>query len=180
MTGVCLPISIDEVSYYNNSFIGDLIITQGAVYFFPQAESQSREQGKGEVLIGMVEHTGLIGSGLSLIGELLSKELRTINNSALHKNGLWKQFDSNEEFRSRLDAYIESLKQKRGVEEFSTLLPRPIRITQGEIKKLSVTLRGRLLIETTYDRHDFDIGLKRKRKLVEALKEGSLISQDDA
>ncbi|MDQ3713011.1 MAG: hypothetical protein M3388_12450 [Acidobacteriota bacterium] len=30
-----LPISFDEVSYFNNEYRGDLIITKGVLYYFP-------------------------------------------------------------------------------------------------------------------------------------------------
>ena len=32
---MAIPVSFDEVSYFNNQYRGDLIITQGVLYYFP-------------------------------------------------------------------------------------------------------------------------------------------------
>ena len=176
MSSVMLPISIDDVSYYNDAFLGDLIITHGVIYFFPNTVAPSKELRRVEVIGAIFDHFGPIGSALSLFIDLLAKELRTINNSALHKSGLWKQFESEEQFKSKIDGYIEAVAGNRKPEEFSSSLPRPIRFSRDEIGKLRVTFRGKVMVETTYDNHDFGVGLKRKRVLVEALREGNLIS----
>ncbi len=30
-----IPISFDNVTYFNDTYLGDLIITQGVMYYFP-------------------------------------------------------------------------------------------------------------------------------------------------
>ena|SRR2546423_1989351 len=172
-----LPISIDDVSYYNKSFIGDLVITSTIIYFFPHTQDESKQLRKAESFSALSEHFGFVGLGLSFIVEMMSKELGTTNNSLLHKNGLFRAFDSNEELQSRLDTYIKALKQRRRPEEFSSSLPKPVRISIEEINKIRATFRGKLLIETRYDKHDFEVGLKRRKLLLEVLREGKYLDR---
>jgi hypothetical protein len=172
-----LPLSIDDVSYYNKAFVGDLIITPGKIYFFPHAKAERKESRAIDAASALGEHAGLIGVVIGLIVAVVSKELRTTNKSQLHKNGMWKAYDTNEELQSRLDTYVEALKQKQKPDDFSSSLPKPIRIASDEIVKIKTSFTGKVLIETRYDKHDFDIGFKRKKVLLEALTEGKFVGQ---
>lgn len=170
-----LPLSIDDVEY-DNLWTGDLIVTDRTIYFFAHEKSEKESERFHSILL-LGDHFGWIGAVLGVIANFVTAERRTTNNSRLHKTGLLRQFDSNAELQSRLDGYIRVLTQHQEPMEFSAGLLTPIRIPSEDVRDVRIDFRSRLLIETAYDKHAFDVGLKRKKLLRGALHEGQFCSR---
>jgi hypothetical protein len=62
------------------------------------------------------------------------------------------------------------MNQPQQQSQFEYGLPRPMRFARGDIKNIS--MRGGLRFDTECDNHVFAIGLRRKRRLRDALWEG--------
>ncbi|HYH86498.1 MAG TPA: hypothetical protein VEX60_13685 [Pyrinomonadaceae bacterium] len=166
-----LPISFDDVqSYY---CVGDLIITHRVIYFFPHTDSFEENKNRG---VRPTDHLGFIGLFFDLLGAG-SKELHTTtNHSRLLKSGLWKEGESSQMLQSRLDAHIaEQKKEKQRPEDFTLSLPKSMRFAVEDIQNLSVDYSGTLAFDAHYDNHFFGVGLKRKKLLREALREGGFL-----
>jgi hypothetical protein len=81
---------------------------------------------------------------------------------------------SDEQFRKSADAHIEVLKAKRREQGISELLPVPSRISANEISNMKLSLTGTLSFLAQSDNHDFNIGLRSKNRVRDALWEGGL------
>jgi hypothetical protein len=155
--GSVLPVAIDEVQYSENSYSGDLIITKKIIYYFPHTD-WSKERRKRATIFGPV-----FGN--------LPVLFRGKNNPRLRDLGLWATDDSSEVLQSKLDPYIAGLKRDQKLEDFSSTLPLPLRFVSDEVKTVRLTMDGKLIIETSYDKHDFDIGHFQRDLLDEALRQ---------
>lgn len=163
-----LPMSFDNVSYFGDEYRGDLIITQGIIYYFPHTNMalQKKEMGYGS-FAGL----GLLGVLLDLISPFLRELVATTNKPDLRDVGLWRNGESSQSLQARLDAHLaEVKKQPLEILQYEYRMPKPMRFAVDEIKNLSV--RGGLTFDSAYDTHDFSIGFRRKRLLRDALWEG--------
>jgi hypothetical protein len=163
-----LPMTFDNVSYFGNEYRGDLIITDGVIYYFPHTNVALEKKKRGN---RATSHLGLIGIPFDLLAAL-TKELRTTTNKPkLREIGLWRDGESSQNLQARLDAYISEIKkQPPQLVQYEYKLPKPMRFARADIKNLS--MRGGLRFDTEYDNHDFSIGFHRRKLLREVLREG--------
>lgn len=161
-----LPVKFKNVHYYRIAgryiFAGDLFVSRGAIYFFPEVDlAEQRNQSFKDV----PHHFGL---AIFLIVYLSQKI-----NSYSPRNELWEEGMTDEQFRKKADAYIEVLKEERRHRSFSTL-PLPTRVFAGELSDIELSTTGRLSFAAQSDKHDFNVGLIRKKRLRDALWEAGL------
>lgn len=161
-----LPVKFRNVYYYRISgryiFAGDLFVTRGAIYFFPEVDlEEQRRRNFQEVS----DYFGLFGFLIVYLAQKFK--------SYTPRNELWEEDMTDEQFREKADAYIEVLKEERSQKSFSTL-PLPTRVSTGEFSNIKLSPTGRLSFDAQSDNHDFNIGLIRKKRLRDALCEGGL------
>jgi hypothetical protein len=161
-----LPVKFRNVHYYRiagrYTFAGDLYASRGAIYFFPEVDLAEQRNRSFE---NAPRHFGL---AVFLIVYLAQKV-----NSYTPRNELWEEGMTDEQFRKRADAYIEVLKEERRQQRFSAL-PLPTRVFAGELSDIQLSATGRLSFAAQSDKHDFNVGLIRKKRLREALWEAGL------
>jgi hypothetical protein len=174
-----LPVFFQNIPYYKIddifTFSGDLIITSGILYYFPNTDlEQERIYRGGEAEAGL--------PGFKALGDLFTKVLanfelsQTTSRSQSWKTVVWKWGDPIETFQARLDALIaESKRKTTNNSEFSSTLPSPSRFATNSIRQMKIDRTGVLSFEAFYDRHDFDIGVEKKRDLQDALLEGGFV-----
>ncbi len=163
-----LPIKLSGVHYYRIAgryiFAGDLFIAHGTIYFFPEVDlAEQRERS--------TRHVPYKLSLLVLVMVYLVQNFK----SHVSRNGLWEEGRPVEKFQKKADAYIEALKEERRQKGFSETLPLPTRVNADEISNLKLGLTGKLSFLAQSDNHDFNIGLRRKKRLRDALWEAGLI-----
>jgi hypothetical protein len=162
-----LPVNFHNVQYYRISgrytFAGDLFIARGVIYFFPEVDLAEQRRKRMEYV---PHHFGLV---VLLIMYLVQKM-----DSYVTRKELWEEGISDEQFQKRADAYIEALKVERREKGFSESLPLPTRVSAGELSGIKLSATGRLSFSAQSDNHDFKIGLRRKKRLRDALWEGGL------
>lgn len=161
-----LPVKFRNVHYYRISgrytFAGDLFISRGAIYFFPEvdlAEQRNRSFQKAP------HHFGAVVFLMVYLAQKI--------NSYMPRNELWEEGMTDEQFRKKADAYMEVLKEERRHQRFSAL-PLPTRVCAEELSDIQLSPTGRLSFAAQSDKHDFNIGLMRKKRLRDALWEGGL------
>lgn len=162
-----LPVKFHNVQYYRISgrytFAGDLFIARGAIYFFPEVDLAERRR---KSLEYVPHHFGLV---VLVIVYLVQKMRSYASRHELLEEGM-----TDEQFQKRADAYIEALKEERRDKGFSASLPLPTRVGAGELSGIKLSPTGRFSFSAQSDIHDFKIGLRRKKRLREALWEGGL------
>jgi hypothetical protein len=184
-----LPISFEEFSYFNNEYRGDLIVTEGVLYYFPHTRvnyARGAEELGGKDAMAVFE---LLGSFVPLlgtvpwiratadksvkIGKFLKRKFRpTINTPRIRKEKLWRGGETNESLQAVLDAYIEKIKrEKLGFEEDS--VPKPMRFSAVEIENAKFGLKFKF--DAKYDNHDFKVNLLHRGLLKKALQEAGFL-----
>jgi hypothetical protein len=174
-----LPVFFQNIPYYKIddifTFSGDLIITSGIVYYFPNTDlEQERIYRGGEAEASL--------PGFKALGDLFTKVLanfelsQTTPRSQSWKTVVWKWGDPIETFQSRLDTLIaESKRKTTDNADFASTLPIPSRFATNSIRQMKIDRAGVLSFEAFYDRHDFNIGVEKKRDLQDALLEGGFV-----
>jgi len=164
-----LPISIDDVPYYNGSYNGDLIIIEEVIYYFPHTDL-TQEYIDRTTKSRMPLALRLLANVLSSVGNLTG--LKGSNRSRIRKKGLWKSGDSCGSLQQTLDTHISTRKKEKQPEmSFSSSLPMPERFHRDEVQNLTLSSIGVLSFDAHSDSHDFKIGLVRKGLLRAALAE---------
>ena len=161
-----LPVKFKNVHYYRISgrytFAGDLFVSRGAIYFFPEVDLAEQRNRSFEAA---PHHFGLAVFLMIYLAQKI--------NSYTPRNEVWEEGMTDEQFRKKADAYIEVLKEERRNQGFSAL-PLPTRVSAGELEGVELSATGRLSFAAQSDKHDFNIGLLRKKRLRDALWEGGL------
>lgn len=161
-----LPVKFKNVHYYRISgrytFAGDLFVSRGAIYFFPEVDLEEQRRRSHEDL------PHYFGLAAVLIVYLAQKI-----NPYSPRYELWEEGMTDEQFRKKADAYMELLKEERRHKSFSEL-PLPTRVLAGEFSDIQLSPTGRLSFAAQSDKHDFNVGLLRKKRLRDALWEGGL------
>ena len=164
-----LPIRFRSVNYYRIAgkyiFSGDLFITRGAIYFFPEVDLDEQRQ----KITDMVPH-----HGLALVVSVVLYVTQKFGGSYSSRTKFWKDGLLPEEFEKHAAHHIEHLKAEKAYAGFAEKLPVPMRIGAGEIADLKLSPTGRLSFTAQSDRHDFRIGLIKKKRLRNALWEAGL------
>ena len=163
-----LPIKLKGVHYYRISgrytFAGDLFIARATLYFFPEVDLEKQRSDSTKYL----PHNYAL---LVLAIVYLAQKFK----SYASRNELWEEGITNERFQQKADAYISQLKTEYGHKGFGESLPLPIRVAASEMANVKVGRSGRLSFDAQSDTHDFNIGLRRKKRLRDALWEAGLI-----
>ena len=163
-----LPIKIRGVRYYRVSgayiFAGDLYIARGTIYFFPMVDLEEQRTKSSKHLPHQI----------GFIVYLITYLLQVIGTSYASEDNFWEEGISDEQFRRKADAYIEVLKVERKKIVIHGQLPLPTRVTTNEISDMKLNRTGRLSFLSQSDNHDFDVGLRNRNRLRNAIWEGGL------
>ncbi len=181
-----LPVSFDDAAYFRKEYRGDLVITHGVIYYFPHTnvafEKRKRDPHHDAVDV-LTAFMGAAGEAIVLSRALyrgvrgLWSKLRgpTINQPHLKRSGLWVAGASSREMQSLLDAHIAFRKREPSrLVGYEYTLPKPLRFAAEDISDVSLRL-GVLRFSTEFDSHDLTVGVRRARRLREALREGAFI-----
>lgn len=184
-----LPISFDEVSYFNNEYRGDLIVTKGVLYFIPhtrvKAARFSDELGHKET----ADTIGLIGNlvpGVSVIPwvyQLVDKSVKfgkfvkrnvtpSINKPIIRGTIVWDNFASEVMLQQRLDMYVKA-RRAESLDFEDDSVPKPMRFTLDDIRNLKFGFK--LRFDTEYDNHDFRVSPLRRGLLRSSLREAKFL-----
>lgn len=162
-----MPVRFRNVHYYRISgrytFAGDLFISRGCIYYFPEVDLARQRSNAAHA---MPHQLTLVAWAAVYLAQRVS--------SYASREGLWEEGISDEQFQKKADAYIEGLKGEWGHKDFAESLPLPNRFGAGEISDMKLSLTGKLSFLAQSDKHDFNIGLRRRRGLRDALWEGGL------
>src|SRR5215207_681558 len=119
-----LPVSISKVQYYKisgkYSYEGELIITDGVLYFFPFVDLEEKRLRKNMFIgagcvwgIGAFLFALILGAIFSLIGSIIKPFRLSSSSSKLRRQGLWSDGDSSDSLKKKLDSYIAEMKEKK-------------------------------------------------------------------
>jgi hypothetical protein len=184
-----LPISFEEVSYFNNEFRGDLIVTKGVLYYFPHTRvnyaRRSEELGGKDAmavfellgnfvpLLGTVPWVRTAADKSVKVGKFLKRKFRpTTNSPKIRRANLWRGNETNESLQTVLDEYIERIKSESlAFEEDS--VPKPMRFSAEEIENARFGLKFKF--DAKYDNHDFKVNLIHRNLFKKALIQGGFL-----
>ena len=184
-----LPISFEEVSYFNNEYRGDLIVTKGVLYYFPHTRvvhSRYSDELGGKDVMPVFELLGNLAPLFAAVpiiratadksvkfGKFLKRTFRpTTNSPRIRKLKLWRGNDTNEFLQKILDEYIETVK-KENLKFDEDSVPKPMRFAADEIENPRFGLK--FTFDAKYDNHDFRVNLIHRSLFYKALKEGGFI-----
>ncbi len=184
-----LPISFEEVSYFNNEYRGDLIVTKGVLYYFPHtrvkyARHADELGGKDAMVIfDLLGNLAPIFATLPWIrtaadksvkaGKFLKRTFRpTTNSPQIRKQNLWRGNEANENLQKILDEYILQMKNNSlKFEEDS--VPKPMRFSSDEIENTRCGLKFKF--DAKFDTHDFKVNLIHRNLFKKALHEAGFL-----
>ena len=183
-----VPVSFDNVSYFRNEFRGDLIVSQGVIYFFPHtnlsAEKPKRDyHPPADLALILSPAKDVVDLGVAVIDKLLDLRdwctMGTINQTRLKEKGLWPAEPwklASQGMQEQLDKFImEAQKEPAPLVNYQYSLPKPMRFAAAQIQSLKIRA-GTLRFQSEFDSHDFAIGFRRRRRLREALRESGLMT----
>lgn len=184
-----LPISFEEVSYFNNEYRGDLIVTKGILYYFPHtrvkyARYADELGGKdGMVVFDLLANLSPIFATVPWLrtvadksvktGKFLKRKFRpTTNLPNIRKNNLWRGNESNEYLQKVLDEFIlQTKKENLKFEEDS--VPKPMRFAVDEVENARFGLKFKF--DAKFDSHDFKVNLIHRSLLKKVLQEAGFL-----
>ena len=186
-----LPISFEEVSYFNNEYRGDLIVTKGVLYYFPHTRvthARYADELGGKDAMPLFDLLGNLAPLLEAVpwirasadksvklGKFLKRAFRpTTNLPRIRKNHLWRENDTDENLQKVLDDYIEKVKREK-LEFNDDSVPKPMRFSAEEIANPKVGLKFKF--DAKYDNHDFRVNLIHRSLFKRALQESGFLSQ---
>ena len=177
-----LPVSFDDVWYFRKEYRGDLVVTDGVLYYFPHTNAtlEKARRHAPEPADGLTPFLGAAGEvfdaglGLYKLAVGLWRKLRTptVNRPRLKKEGLWIVGASSSRMQALLDAKVEEARREPArLVAYELTLPKPMRFAAEEVRNVRLRL-GVLRFDTEFDKHDFNAGLRRSKLLGRALGEG--------
>jgi hypothetical protein len=181
-----LPVSFSEVSYYDDEYRGDLIITERVIYFFPRKRSGYDKiylfGGVFDRVLNWLFKSVLMlvsGVGIMDIIEHLALALRFVKRSSKSKNipkiaenVLWREGQTGAELQRRLDNYL--LRVKAEDLDFSKdSLPKPFAFRLSEMENIS--FKWKFEFTAKFDTHDFGVSPFQRKEMRAALKEGGFL-----
>lgn len=165
---MALPIRIRNVHYYRIAgkyiFAGDLFITRGAIYFFPEVDLEEQRE----------KVTRQLPHELWLLAFMIVFITQKFGRSYPSRIEFWQEGLLPEQFEKHARHHIAHLKAERAYAAFGKTLPLPACIRANEVKDLKLSSTGKLSFTAQSDKHDFNIGVFRKNRLREALWEAGL------
>lgn len=185
-----LPVSFEEVAYFNNEYRGDLIVTKGVLYYFPHTRVKYQRfaeeiGGKDKMVIfellgnfapifGAVPWIRGAADKSVKAGKFLKRTFRpTTDSPRIRKLHLWRKNDDNENLQVILDDYIAALKQER-LKFDEDSVPKPMRFSADEIKQVRFGFKFKFYAH--YDNHDFRVNLIHRSLFKKALLEGGFLN----
>ena len=163
-----LPTRIRNVHYYRIAgkyiFAGDLFITRGALYFFPEVDLDEQRHAA----------TRHVSHEIALVVVTVLYLAQTISGAYSSRIDFWEEGISDEQFQQKAKAYIDRLRMERAQAAFSQTLPVPTLVGANEISNMNLSTTGKLSFSAQSDTHDFNIGLFKKGRLRNALWEAGL------
>ena len=164
---MALPIRFRNVHYYRIAgkyiFAGDLFITRGNLYFFPEVDLAEQREEIGHVV---PHELGLLLAAVVYVAQKVGSYQSRVD--------FWTDHMSNEAFERQAAEYIQGLKLKRQYQAFGKTLPVPTHVRSAEVSDIRLTSFGKLSFRAQSDAHDFNVGLRRRRQLRDALWEAGL------
>lgn len=185
-----LPISFEEVTYFNNEYRGDLIITKGVLYYFPHTRvkyARHAEELGGKDAMAIFELLGNLAPLFGAVpwlriaadksiktGKFLKRTFRpTTNSPRIRKQNLWRGKDSNETLQNILDEFIlETKKESLKFDEDS--VPKPMRFSVDEMENARFGLKFKF--DAKFDNHDFKVNLIHRGLFKKALIQASFLT----
>lgn len=166
------PVSFDNVPYFRNCYLGDLVILPEVIYYFPHTNIEGERNRQTQALHhGGLIHFGILGFALIAIINLTKRLIKTAasDSDALANRSQLKtiitQTDVSAVQKGLDDLFLRARNEHIKIGEFD--LPKPMRFRKSEIKTMKT---GRKLkFETEYDDHDFIIGFSQAKRLREVL-----------
>jgi hypothetical protein len=162
-----LPIRFRNVHYYRIAgkyiFAGDLFITRGNLYFFPEVDLAEQREEIGHVV---PHELGLLLAAVVYVAQKIGSYHSRVD--------FWTDRMPNEAFQKQAAVYIEGLKLNRSNQAFGKILPLPTHVRSAEVSDIRLTSLGKLSFSAQSDNHDFKVGLRRQRLLRDALWEAGL------
>lgn len=185
-----LPISFEEVSYFNNEYRGDLIVTKGVLYYFPHTRVKYQRfaeelGGKDKMVIfdllgnfapilGTVPLLRAAADKSVKAGKFLKRAIRpTTNSPRIRKIQLWRENEADEKLQAILDEYIEKVKME-SLKFDEDSVPKPMRFSVDEIKQVRFNFKFKFYAK--YDNHDFRVNLIHRSLFKKALLEGGFLN----
>jgi len=157
-----LPIRIRNVQYYRIAgkyiFAGDLFITRGTIYFFPEIDLEEQRN----------EAAGWLPHDLAIVVHLvmyISQKFGTYSS----RTDFWRNGISNEQLTASANIYVEQLKANKRIYPNVKAMPLPTVVTVPDVSAMALSLTGRLSFLALSDTHDFNVGPRRKKQLREAI-----------
>lgn len=181
-----LPVSFSEVSYFDDEYRGHLIVTDGAIYFFPTRRSAYNKiylfGGMPDKVVNWVARFVLIGLGgisaqdlaefASQIGRFAKRSAAREDRPQIAKLGLWQNGQTSADLQQKLDDHIQ--KQKKLRTGFTVNdLPKPTSFRRVEME--NIKFGWRFKFDARYDDHDFGISPFRRKRLRDALWMGGFL-----
>jgi len=172
-----LPIRISKVDYMvagSYAYRGDLIITEGIIYYVPFNHlRRGQPPDEGVMFGGMAD--GLLGAkGVGSAASPLDESIKLFDRPVLDWERLWRSNIPDRELQAVMDSYIAEVKKYPSAS--ADVLPVPGRYTKDDVRNLVLTALGRLKFETAYEEHTFKIGMTKKGTLQQALRDARFIS----
>ena len=163
-----LPIRFRNVHYYRiagkYTFAGDLFISRGQLYFFPESDL---EEQRSEMARYLPHNVAVLVFGIVYLAQQFS-------GAYFSRIQFWQEGISDEKFQTEINVHIEELRSERRRSQFGQTLPLPIRVGVNEISDMKLSSTGKLSFSAQSDKHDFNIGLFKKKRLRNALWEAGL------
>lgn len=177
-----LPLSFDDTWYFRREYRGDLVVTEGVLYYFPHTNAtlEKARRNAPDPVDGVLPFSGPageafdVGFGLYKAARDVWRKVRTpsVNQPRLKKEGLWVVGASSRDLQALLDARVEQMRREPPrLVAYELTLPKPLRFAAAAVKGARVRL-GVLKFETEFDSHDFTVGLRRAGLLRRALRDG--------
>ena len=184
-----LPISFEEVSYFNNEYRGDLIVTKGVLYYFPHTRvnyaRRFDELGGQDAMVlfevlgnfapvfGAIPWLRVAADKSVKVGKFLKRKLRpTINAPKIRKSNLWRGNETNESLQTILDEHIEKIKTE-SLKFDEDSVPKPMRFSADEAANARFGLKFKF--DAKFDNHDFKVNLIHRSLFKKALQDGGFL-----
>lgn len=184
-----LPISFEEVSYFNNEYRGDLIVTKGVLYYFPHTRvkyARHADELGGKDAMVIFDLLGNLSPFFATVpwlriaadksiktGKFLKRTFRpTTNAPQIRKQNLWHGSETNENLQKVLDEFI--LQRKKDSLKFEEdSVPKPMRFSIDDVENARFGLKFKF--DAKFDNHDFKVNLIHRSLLKKALQEAGFL-----
>jgi hypothetical protein len=181
-----LPVSFSEISYYDDEYRGDLIITGGVIYFFPQKRSAYDKiylfGGVFDRILNWLFRSVLMfvaGAGIqdliefvTTFGRFAKRGMSGKNTPKIAKLGLWREGQTDRELQQKLDKYLLELKDNK-LDFSKESLPKPFAFKVSEMSDIS--FKWKFKFNTKFDDHDFGISFFNRKSLRAALQKAGFL-----